>query len=166
VKFSALRQVLRADLARNGPVLDRLTVITFRLGQYAISKSAPVRLTWRIFDLVYVQLLIGAELPPTVECGPGLRLLHGGRGVILHPQTKMGTDVSLYHRVTVGQRGSGSPPTLGDRVYVGTGASILGSITVENDSQIGAGAVVTRDVPEGYVARGVPAIAVARSGQA
>jgi serine acetyltransferase len=160
VTLSLLRQVLRTDLARNKPPLDRLTVIVFRLGQYAIDKGLLVRTLWRMINLVYVQLLIGAELPPTVQCGPGLCLRHAGRGVILHPDTKMGADVWLYHRVTIGQRGPGRCPSLGDRVYVGTGATIIGPITIGDDAKIGAGAVVTKDVPARCVARGVPAIVV------
>jgi serine O-acetyltransferase len=159
VNLSSLKLALKADLACNQAPLDRLTVIIFRLGQYSIGKG-PLRIAWRILDVVYVQLLIGAWLPPTVQCGPGLRLVHAGRGVILHPDTSMGADVWLYHRVTVGQRGPNAPPSLGNRVMVGTGATILGPITVGDDARIGAGAVVTKDVPAGFVARGVPAAIV------
>jgi serine O-acetyltransferase len=161
MSLASLRLTLRADLACNQAPLDRLTVAVFRLGQYAITKPAPVRVAWALLDLVYTRLLIGAELPPQVRCGPRLRLLHAGRGVIVHPDVRLGADVRIYHRVTIGIRGEGPPPVLGDRVYVGTGASILGPVTVGDGARIGAGAVVTKDVPPGFTARGVPAVMVA-----
>lgn len=158
--LASLRLVLKADLACNQAPLDRLTVAVFRLGQYAITKPSPVRVAWSILDLVYTRLLIGAELPAQVRCGPGLTLLHAGRGVILHPDVRLGSGVRLYHRVTIGIRGTPPPPVLGDRVYVGSGAAILGPVTVGDDARIGAGAVVTKDVPAGFTARGVPAVMV------
>ncbi|HTZ23877.1 MAG TPA: DapH/DapD/GlmU-related protein [Streptosporangiaceae bacterium] len=161
MSLAALRLVLKGDLACNQAPLDRLTVAVFRLGQYAITKPAPMRVAWSILDLVYTRLLIGAELPPQVRCGPRLTLLHAGRGVILHPGVRLGADVRIYHRVTIGIRGAPPPPVLGDRVYVGTGAAILGPVTVGDDARIGAGAVVTKDVPPGFTARGVPAVMVA-----
>jgi serine O-acetyltransferase len=160
MSLAELRRTLKADLACNQAPLDRLTVAVFRLGQYAITKPAPVRVAWGILDLVYTRLLIGAELPPQVRCGPRLTLLHAGRGVILHPDVRLGADVRIYHRVTIGIRGAPPPPLLGDRVYVGTGAAILGPVRVGDDARIGAGAVVTKDVPPGFTARGVPAVMV------
>jgi serine acetyltransferase len=161
MSLASLWLALKGDLACNQAPLDRLTVAVFRLGQYAITKPAPVRVAWSILDLVYTRLLIGAELPPQVRCGPRLTLLHAGRGVILHPDVRLGADARIYHRVTIGIRGEGPPPALGDRVYVGSGAAILGPVTVGDDARIGAGAVVTKDVPPGYTARGVPAVMVA-----
>jgi len=161
MSLASLKLVLKADLACNQAPLDRLTVAVFRLGQYAITKPAPVRVAWSILDLVYTRLLIGAELPPQVRCGPRLTLLHAGRGVILHPDVRLGADARIYHRVTIGIRGEGPPPVIGNRVYVGSGAAILGPVTVGDDARIGAGAVVTKDVPAGFTARGVPAVMVA-----
>ncbi len=103
-------------------------------------------------------LLIGAELPPGVEAGPGLRMPHAGRGVILHPTARLGEDVTLYHRVTLGNSGPADrAPVLGDRVYIGTGATIIGEVTIGDDAAVGAGAVVTRDVTAGTTVAGVPA---------
>src|SRR6202050_3442715 len=161
MSLASLKLALKADLACNQAPLDRLTVAVFRLGQYAITQPATARAAWRLLDLVYTRLLIGAELPPQVRCGPRLTLLHAGRGVILHPDVRLGADARIYHRARIRIRGQGPPPVLGGRVYVGSGAAILGPVTVGDDARIGAGAVVTKDVPPGFTARGVPAVMVA-----
>lgn len=157
MKLREFRAALKADLACNQDPLSRLTVFTFRLGQYAARGRHPfLRTACRALDLLYVQLLMGAELSPVMECGPGLTLRHGGRGVIVHPAARIGSQAVIYHRVTIGQRGPGIP-VIGDRVYIGTGASVLGDLTVGDGARIGAGAVVIRDVPPGRTAVGVPA---------
>ena len=104
MSLASLWLALKADLACNQAPLDRLTVAVFRLGQYAITKPAPVRVGWSILGLVYTRLLIGAELPPQVRCGPRLTLLHAGRGVIVHPDVRLGADARISHRVTIGIR--------------------------------------------------------------
>src|ERR1700733_1830069 len=161
MSLASLWLALKADLACNQAPLDRLTVAVFRLGQYAITQPAPGRVAWSILDLVYTRLLIGAELPPQIRCGPRLTLLHAGRGVILHPDVRLGADARIYHRVTIGVRGEGLPPVLGDRVYVGSGAAILGPLTGGDGARVRAGAVVTKDVPPGFTAQGGPAVMAA-----
>src|SRR6202050_1427183 len=105
MSLASLQRALKADLGRDQAPLDRLTVAVFRLGQYAITKPAPVRVAWSILDLVYTRLLIGAELPPQVRCGPRLTLLHAGRGVILHPDVRLGGAARTYPRARIRIRG-------------------------------------------------------------
>jgi serine O-acetyltransferase len=59
----------------------------------------------------------------------GLTLRHGGRGVIIHSAARIGAGAVIYHRVTIGQRDPGVP-VIGDRVYIGTGASVIGGLKV------------------------------------
>lgn len=103
-------------------------------------------------------MAMGAELPATIECGGGLALCHGGRGVIVNPRSRIGSNVTLLHDVTLG---NASPrqeaPTIGDGVFIGTKASIIGGVTVGDGARVGAHALVTKDVPPGATARGVPA---------
>jgi serine O-acetyltransferase len=161
MKLREFRSVLSADLACNyEDPYSRLTVFTFRLGQYATRGRPPfLRAAWRVLNILYVQLLIGAELPPVIECGPGLRLEHAGRGVIIHPDARIGSRAVILHRVTIGQR-HGRVPVIGDNVSIGTGASVLGGLKVGDGARIGAGAVVIHDVPPGRTAVGVPATLV------
>ncbi|WP_104063811.1 serine O-acetyltransferase [Arthrobacter sp. 4R501] len=160
MRYSLLRY-LRADFARNSRLFDRATVLAFRLNQSAHRSRLKIILKplVKILDLFWIQGVIGAELPGSIECGPGLRLPHGGRGVIINANAKIGAGVTIYHRVTIGQSGSDtfSVPKIESDVYLGTGATLFGGITVGRGAKIGAGAVVSKDVPSGKTAVGVPA---------
>lgn len=156
---SSLACIVRADREAEPHASDRLTVRIFRFGQWA--KQKPSRklaaLAFRAIDMVWTRMIVGAELPASVVAGPGLRLRHWGRGIILHPKATLGSGVTLFHRVTIGQGPDGGVPTLGNKVYVGTGATILGGITIGDAAKIAAGAVVVKDVPAGVTVGGVPA---------
>ena len=80
----------------------------------------------------------------------------------------MGENVTLFHGVTLGATGNEKShkrhPTLGDNIFVGSGAKLLGPITVGSNSKIGANSVVLRDVPEGATVTGVRARVVKLGG--
>ena len=69
---------------------------------------------------------------------------------------KFGKGIVVQHRVTIGEIGDDTP-TIGDEVYIGAGAIIIGGVTIGNKAKIGAGALVLNDVPEACTAVGVPA---------
>lgn len=93
--------------------------------------------------------LFRAYIPPLVAIGQRLELPHGGFGVVMHEDTVIGDDATILHNVTIGNGGA----RIGNRVYFGSGVTILGAVTIGDDVVIGAGAVVTFDVPTGsYVA--------------
>lgn len=101
----------------------------------------------------------GIEIHPGATIGKGLVIDHG-MGVVIGETTIIGDDCQLYHGVTLGGRGSTDckrHPTLEDGVYVGSGAKILGNITLKKNSKVGANAVVLIDVPENATAVGMPA---------
>jgi len=80
--------------------------------------------------------------------------------VVIGQTTVVGDDCVLFHGSTLGGRSmrrGKRHPTLGDRVMVGAGAKVLGPLWIGDDAQIGANAVVVKDVPAGMVAVGVPA---------
>lgn len=155
-----LVSTLRADFEVTLDPYDRLSVLVFRLNQAAHRSRAravvgPVAAA---LDMLWLRMVNGAELPWQVECGPGLRLAHGGRGVILNPDVRIGSDATIYPRVTLGVNGAvGNVPTLGDHVYLGMGATVIGRVILGDKARVGAGAVVTHDVPAGATAVGVPA---------
>jgi serine O-acetyltransferase len=82
------------------------------------------------------------------QIGVRLDLPHGGFGVVIALDVKIGDDAIIFHNVTIGHVRPG-PIIIGDRLYVGTGASILGPVRIGNDVTIGANALVTFDVPDG-----------------
>jgi serine O-acetyltransferase len=102
--------------------------------------------------------LTGVEIHPGAVIGRRLFIDHA-MGVVIGETAEVGDDVMLYHGVTLGGRSMHRVkrhPTLGDGVTVGAGATILGPITVGARAQIGANAVVVKDVPPEAVVVGVP----------
>lgn len=160
--LSDFARTLRADYAVNPFPDGRITLFILRAGQSLFERPGVVpfllRRLARLADFVWTRGFIGADLPFQVQVGPGLYLPHGGRGVVLHPSVRIGANVSLYHQVTVGVSGSDQAGVIGNDVFIGAGAKILGEITVGDDCRIGANAVVLRDVPAGATAVGVPAV--------
>jgi serine acetyltransferase len=107
----------------------------------------------------------GIELPYSAQVGRRVIFEHQ-TGIVIHGNAIIGDDCIIRQGVTVGNRNLDHPldaPRLGIRVNVGAGAKILGAITVGDQTQIGANAVVLTDVPAGAVAVGIPARLV-RSG--
>ena len=102
--------------------------------------------------------LTGIEIHPAATIGRGLFIDHG-MGVVIGETTVIGKNVTLFQGVTLGGTGKEKGkrhPTLGDNVVVGTGAKVLGNITIGSNSIIGANAVVLRDVPDHSTVVGVP----------
>jgi putative colanic acid biosynthesis acetyltransferase WcaB len=142
----------------------QLALAGFRLAQICGGGSklrfwltSPYLVLYRIV----VEWLLGIELHWNLEIGPGLRIYHG-YALVLHPETRLGRDCILRHGTTTGLREaapgeSSGAPVLGDRVNVGPGCMLLGPIRVGDDAVIGAGSVVTRDVPAGATVAGNPA---------
>lgn len=101
----------------------------------------------------------GIEIHPGARLGRRLFIDHG-MGVVVGETAVVGDDVVLFHGATLGgrtMRAGKRHPTLGNDVVVGAGAKILGPVWVGDGAQIGANAVVVKDVPAGSVAVGVPA---------
>lgn len=98
--------------------------------------------------------------PPALEIAcpdiaPGLYIAHGFATIIV--ADRIGRDCRIHQNVTLGWKGSGRAPRIGDRVSVFPGAVVVGDISVGDDAVIGANAVVVKDVPAGDVVGGVPA---------
>ena len=112
------------------------------------------------------RFLTGIEIHPKAKIGKNLFIDHG-MGVVIGETSEIGDNVTIYHMVTLGgispsinsdsQREIKRHPTLMDNVVVGSGAQILGPITIGKNAKVGANAVVTKDVPDNAVMIGVPA---------
>ena len=124
------------------------------------------------FDLVariisqFSRFMTGIEIHPKAKIGKNLFIDHG-MGVVIGETSDIGDNVTIYHMATLGgispsinsdkQREIKRHPTLQDNVVVGSGAQVLGPITVGKNAKIGANAVVTKDVAENGVMVGIPA---------
>ena len=124
------------------------------------------------FDLIariisqFSRFMTGIEIHPKAKIGKNLFIDHG-MGVVIGETSDIGDNVTIYHMATLGgispsinsndQREVKRHPTLQDNVVVGSGAQVLGPITIGKNAKIGANAVVTKDVPENGVMVGIPA---------
>lgn len=102
--------------------------------------------------------LTGIEIHPGAQIGKGFFIDHG-MGVVIGETTIIGDNVLLYQGVTLGGTGlhkGKRHPTISNNVVIGTGAKVLGNITVGDNSYIGANAVVIKDVPANSTVVGVP----------
>jgi serine O-acetyltransferase len=102
--------------------------------------------------------LTGIEIHPGARIGRRFFIDHG-MGVVIGETAEVGDDVMLYHGVTLGGRSANRGkrhPTVEDGVTIGAGARVLGPVRVGAGTQIGANAVVVRDVPSGVVVVGIP----------
>jgi serine O-acetyltransferase len=107
----------------------------------------------------------GIEIHPAARIGGGVFIDHGS-GVVIGETAEVGNDVTLYQGVTLGGTSLGRGkrhPTIGDRVTIGAGAKVLGNLTVGDDSQIGANAVLVRSVGDHSVVVGVPGQVISSS---
>ncbi|MGO9598652.1 MAG: serine O-acetyltransferase [Isosphaeraceae bacterium] len=127
----------------------------------------PLNLVARCVDLL-VRLTTAITLPASARIGPGLYIPHTGY-IVVNSRTVIGSNCTLAQGVTLGHRGGGQgsgsgSPVIGNRVYIGPGAAVVGPITLGNDALIGVGAVVTRSVPERGVVAGNPARLLSEQG--
>jgi serine O-acetyltransferase len=95
------------------------------------------------------------------QFGPGLVLIHSS-GIVINGAVRGGSGVFLEHQVTLGAEGR-LTPVLGDDIFIGAGAKVIGGITIGDGVRIGANAVVLTDVPANSTAVGVPARIVRRN---
>lgn len=136
-------------------------MMVYRFGRWRYTIGfKPFRLP---FSLLYKWLFFrmqskGIELPCEAEVGEGFRIDHQG-GIVISGYAKIGKNCVVRNGVTIGLSRLDDPtaPVIGDNVDIGTGAKLLGRITIGNNVTIGANAVVIRDVPANSIAVGIPA---------
>ena len=168
--FDNLREDWRThdrNLLRQG--LWVMAVYRFGRWRYQI-RWRPLRAPFSaLYKLLKVlsEILTGIELPCEAVVGRRFRIDHSG-GIVISGDAIFGDDCIVRNGVTVGLRntGEGGSPVLGNRVDIGAGAKILGSINVGDDVAIGANAVVLIDVPSNSIAVGVPARVLPRKTKA
>ncbi len=174
-----LRDDIDAMITRDPAARNRLEVALLYPGVQALVfyrlANACWRGGWHMLGRWISQLarwLTGIEIHPGAKIGRRFVIDHG-MGVVVGETSEIGDDVTLYHGVTLGgvapsvdsesQRDRKRHPTLADGVIVGSGAQVLGPITVGCGARVGANAVVTKDVPPCVTVVGIPAKTVQAS---
>jgi len=136
-------------------------VVVYRLQAWLKSRRVPLL---PALCRQWTMLIAGVSIGDQVTIGPGLLINHGH--VVIDGTVAIGPLCSIAPFVTIGLDTGGpdasfAGPTIGRFVFVGTGAKVLGAVTIGDNARIGANAVVLTDVPENCTAVGVPARAIA-----
>ncbi|MFW6296521.1 MAG: serine O-acetyltransferase, partial [Halothece sp.] len=146
------------------------------LTQYRVSRWVDQKIDIPVFRQIlkifcaiwekFLEIITCCEFPNKVAIGKGIFIPHPF-GIVIHCDAKIGDYCNLSQNVTIGVGGRGDKqgcPTIGDRVFIAPGATIIGKIKIGNDVAIGANAVVTKDLPDNAVAAGVPAKIISYAG--
>ena len=105
----------------------------------------------------FIRIIYSCELPPSVIIGKGTLFVHNGLGCVIHHKAIIGNNCRIYQNVTIGGRHNRGVPKIGDNVFIGAGACVLGGVNIKANAKIGANAVVVNDIEFGGGAVGIPA---------
>jgi serine O-acetyltransferase len=181
--FQELRAVWRSDLFRYEGRVDRATFLKHWLLSPGFTFSFYLRLcaflrgrhpAVLMMPLYWLARLVlrrysykfGIFIFPETAIGPGLYIGHCG-DIHFNREARVGRNCNISQGVTLGQANRGArkgAPVIGDGVYIGPGAKIVGAVHVGDDVAIGANCVVTRNLPDHAVAVGVPAQVISLAG--
>jgi len=127
-------------------------MIMYRLMQCAQRlRLAPLVMLFNKLNIFFGRCIIGRN----AQFGPGFVLVHS-YGVVINTNVRGGANIKVEHLVTIGAERNASP-VLGNNVFIGAGAKIVGGVHIGNNVRVGANAVVVDDVPDGATVVGIPA---------
>lgn len=129
-----------------------MAMVWYRLMQWSRRyRLTPLEMLFNKINTMFCNCIIGRG----AEFGPGLVFIHA-TGIVINGAVRGGSNIHLEHQVTIGAERR-QAPVLGNDIFVGAGARILGSITVGDGAKVGANAVVVKDVPAHSTVVGIPA---------
>lgn len=147
------RSVLKVLLTDGTPAM-----IWYRLMQWARRwHIVPLEMIFNRANTMFCNCIIGRG----ADFGPGFVLVHA-TGVVINGSVRGGSNVKIEHQVTIGAERRLSP-VIGNDVFLGAGAKVIGSITIGDGAKVGANAVVVHDVPPWSTVVGIPAKVVRRN---
>ena len=172
--FKELRETIQAYKERDPAARSALEILLLYPGVKAVRSHRWANWCYR-HNLKFLARWIsqasrrrtGIEIHPGATIGRRLVIDHG-MGIVIGETAEIGDDCLIYHGVTLGGTGKDTGkrhPTIGNKVLIGTGAKVLGPITIGDGSRVAANAVVLRDIPENSTAVGSPAKVVRVDGK-
>jgi serine O-acetyltransferase len=172
--FTTLTRDIQAALDRDPAARSAIEVLLCYPGLHALYFHRVAHWLWNHrlktlgrFVSHVSRFLTGIEIHPGAVIGPGLFIDHG-MGVVIGETTEMGENVTIYQGVTLGGTSLEKKkrhPTIGNNVVIGAGAKILGPFKVGDNSRIGSGSVVVKEVPPNSLVVGVPGQVTYRDGK-
>lgn len=164
--FERLREDIAAIRARDPAARSNLEIVFCYPGFHAVQIHRLANLVWRHGGVLLGRFIshIGRFLT-AIEIHPGAKIgrrffIDHGAGCVIGETAEIGDDVTLYHGVTLGGTAlepGKRHPTVGNCVVIGSGAQVLGPVTIGDGARIGANAVVLKDVAKGITVVGIPA---------
>lgn len=173
--FKRFREDIVTILQRDPAATHWLEVVLCYPGFHALVKHRLAHRCykhgWRLLARLISQIAratTGIEIHPGATLGRRVFIDHG-MGVVIGETVTIGDDVTLFQNVTLGgtgkDKGTKRHPTVGNRVVIGSGAKVLGNITIGDDSVIGANSVVLMDIPSQATVVGIPGRVVTLAGE-
>ncbi len=172
--FDDLRETIRAYQARDPAARSALEVLLLYPGLKAVRSHRRAHWCYE-HNLKFLARMIsqasrrrtGIEIHPGATIGKRLVIDHG-MGLVIGETAEIGDDCLIFHGVTLGGTGKDvgkRHPTIGNNVLIGTGAKVLGPITIGDNARVAANSVVLKDIPEDCTAVGIPARVVRVAGK-
>ena len=172
--FDDLRETIRAYQARDPAARTALEVLLLYPGLKAVRSHRRAHWCYE-HNLKFLARMIsqasrrrtGIEIHPGATIGKRLVIDHG-MGLVIGETAEIGDDCLIFHGVTLGGTGKDvgkRHPTIGNNVLIGTGAKVLGPITIGDNARVAANSVVLKDIPENCTAVGIPARVVRVAGK-
>lgn len=147
----SFRSLIRGILSQGFHAL-----LVYRIFRWCHERHIPTQPLRFLFER-FIEITTGMSIPAEASIGKGLRIHHFG-GIVIHSAASIGEYCTIYHGVTLGDRGGwGGAPRVGNRVLIGAGAKLIGEIEVGDDCVVGANAVVRSSIPQRCTAVGIPA---------
>lgn len=153
---------IRADYALHRPLRNRAlwALVVYRFGRWSLQRRfvSSRWLTSKIYGFLNVlsEIVTGVIMERGVRIGERFHIVHPER-VRIHPGVVIGDRVGVMHGVTIGTNMEKEVPRIGNDVFIGANATIIGKITIGDGARIAANTLVLSNVPAGSVAIGVPA---------
>lgn len=171
--IKTLKEDIQAVFDRDPAARSSLEVILTYSGLHAIWFHRMSRWFWKCKWYTFARIIsqiarffTGIEIHPGAVIGKNLFIDHG-MGVVIGETCEIGDNVTLYQGVTLGGTGKEKGkrhPTIGNNVLIASGAKVLGSMSIGDNSKIGAGSVVLQEVPPNSTVVGIPGRIVAQNG--
>lgn len=164
-KLILLKVILGYDIKKGSHFTLYMRVCNYL---YRKNNKLSNKILFKIFynKLIRLQVKYGIQISCTNEIGEGVSIPHFG-GIVIAGDTRIGKNCTILQNVTIGSnlfKDRYCSAVIGDNVFIGAGAKIIGPVKISNNVTIGANSVITKDVPEGCVVAGNPARIISNKG--